>query len=99
MAAALLMANLQGNLRSQYAIALDQPQRFLRLVNELFTRTQPITLMPRFSLPIMTTSRDDCAMQIAGIFLVFCSGTMAPWSGLIPRVLCWGFFRSWNCLM
>src|SRR4051812_23993054 len=64
-----------------------------------FTRTQPITLMPRFSLPIMTTSRDDCAMQIAGIFLVFCSGTMAPWSGLIPRVLCWGFFRSWNCLM
>jgi serine phosphatase RsbU (regulator of sigma subunit) len=33
--AALLMANLQANLRSQCAIA-DQPHRFLRSVNELF---------------------------------------------------------------
>jgi len=35
-AAALLMANLQANLRSQCAIALDQPQRFLESVNQLF---------------------------------------------------------------
>jgi serine phosphatase RsbU (regulator of sigma subunit) len=35
-AAALLMANLQANLRSQSAIALDQPQRFLGSVNQLF---------------------------------------------------------------
>jgi serine phosphatase RsbU (regulator of sigma subunit) len=35
-AAALLMANLQANLRSQSAIALEQPQRFLRSVNQLF---------------------------------------------------------------
>jgi serine phosphatase RsbU (regulator of sigma subunit)/predicted enzyme related to lactoylglutathione lyase len=35
-AAALLMANLQANLRSQCVIALDQPQRLLRSVNELF---------------------------------------------------------------
>jgi serine phosphatase RsbU (regulator of sigma subunit) len=35
-AAALLMANLQANLRSQCAIALDQPQQFLRSVNRLF---------------------------------------------------------------
>ncbi len=35
-AAALLMANLQANLRSQCAIALDQPQRVLRSVNQLF---------------------------------------------------------------
>src|SRR6516162_2411471 len=34
--AALLMANLQANLRSQSAIALDQPQRFLESVNQLF---------------------------------------------------------------
>jgi serine phosphatase RsbU (regulator of sigma subunit)/catechol 2,3-dioxygenase-like lactoylglutathione lyase family enzyme len=34
-AAALLMANLQANLRSQCAIA-DQPQRFLQSVNRLF---------------------------------------------------------------
>jgi serine phosphatase RsbU (regulator of sigma subunit)/catechol 2,3-dioxygenase-like lactoylglutathione lyase family enzyme len=35
-AAALLMANLQANLRSQCAIALDQPEFFLRNVNRLF---------------------------------------------------------------
>ena len=35
-AAALLMANLQANLRSQFAMASDQPQRFLRSVNQLF---------------------------------------------------------------
>lgn len=36
MAAALLMANLQANLRSQCALAWDQPQNFLRSVNQLF---------------------------------------------------------------
>jgi serine phosphatase RsbU (regulator of sigma subunit) len=35
-AAALLMANLQANLRSQSAIALDGPQQLLRSVNQLF---------------------------------------------------------------
>jgi serine phosphatase RsbU (regulator of sigma subunit)/catechol 2,3-dioxygenase-like lactoylglutathione lyase family enzyme len=35
-AAALLMANLQANLRSQCAIALDQPQLLLQSVNRLF---------------------------------------------------------------
>jgi len=35
-AGALLMANLQANLRSQCAIAAEQPQRFLRSVNQLF---------------------------------------------------------------
>ncbi len=35
-AAALLMANLQANLRSQYAMAADEPARLLRSVNQLF---------------------------------------------------------------
>jgi serine phosphatase RsbU (regulator of sigma subunit) len=35
-AAALLMANLQANLRSQCATASDEPQKFLRSVNQLF---------------------------------------------------------------
>jgi phosphoserine phosphatase RsbU/P len=34
--AALLMANLQANLRSQSAMASDQPRRFLQSVNQLF---------------------------------------------------------------
>ncbi|HWZ99153.1 MAG TPA: SpoIIE family protein phosphatase [Candidatus Dormibacteraeota bacterium] len=36
MAAALLMANLQANFRSQCAIAGDEPRQFLRSVNQLF---------------------------------------------------------------
>jgi serine phosphatase RsbU (regulator of sigma subunit) len=35
-AAALLMANLQANLRGQSATAWEQPKRFLRSVNQLF---------------------------------------------------------------
>jgi serine phosphatase RsbU (regulator of sigma subunit)/catechol 2,3-dioxygenase-like lactoylglutathione lyase family enzyme len=35
-AAALLMANLQANLRSQCAISLEQPQQVLKAVNQLF---------------------------------------------------------------
>ncbi len=35
-AAALLMANLQANLRGQCTVAWDEPQRLLRSVNELF---------------------------------------------------------------
>jgi serine phosphatase RsbU (regulator of sigma subunit)/catechol 2,3-dioxygenase-like lactoylglutathione lyase family enzyme len=35
-AAALLMANLQANLRSQFTLAREQPQTFLQSVNRLF---------------------------------------------------------------
>jgi serine phosphatase RsbU (regulator of sigma subunit)/catechol 2,3-dioxygenase-like lactoylglutathione lyase family enzyme len=40
-AAALLMANLQANLRSQCAIALDQLQRLMCSVNQLFCDNTP----------------------------------------------------------
>ena len=38
MSAALLMANLQANLRGQYALALENVPRLLRSVNQLFYR-------------------------------------------------------------
>jgi serine phosphatase RsbU (regulator of sigma subunit)/catechol 2,3-dioxygenase-like lactoylglutathione lyase family enzyme len=40
-AAALLMANLQANLRSQFALALEQPQRLFQKVNRLFCDNTP----------------------------------------------------------
>jgi serine phosphatase RsbU (regulator of sigma subunit) len=40
-AAALLMANLQANLRSQVAFALDEPSRLLQSVNHLFCENSP----------------------------------------------------------
>jgi serine phosphatase RsbU (regulator of sigma subunit) len=40
-AAALLMANLQANLRSQCAMAIDEPERLLRSINRLFFENTP----------------------------------------------------------
>ena len=40
-AAALLMANLQANLRSQYAVALEDPVKLLTSVNRLFYENTP----------------------------------------------------------
>jgi serine phosphatase RsbU (regulator of sigma subunit) len=40
-AGALLMANLQANLRSQCAVALDEPERLLQSVNMLFYDNTP----------------------------------------------------------
>jgi serine phosphatase RsbU (regulator of sigma subunit) len=40
-AAALLMANLQANLRSQCAMAIDDPQQVLCAVNKLFCENTP----------------------------------------------------------
>jgi phosphoserine phosphatase RsbU/P len=40
-AAALLMANLQANLRSQCAMAIEEPERLLRSVNRLFCDNTP----------------------------------------------------------
>jgi serine phosphatase RsbU (regulator of sigma subunit) len=40
-AAALLMANLQANLRSRYALALDDLPRLLKSVNQLFYENTP----------------------------------------------------------
>jgi serine phosphatase RsbU (regulator of sigma subunit)/predicted enzyme related to lactoylglutathione lyase len=42
-AGALLMANLQANLRSQYAMVLDDLPRFLKSVNRLFCENTPET--------------------------------------------------------
>jgi catechol 2,3-dioxygenase-like lactoylglutathione lyase family enzyme len=75
--AALLMANLQANLRSQSAIALDQPQRFLRSVNELFTRTRLTAPMRPFSLPNTTIKPGTCVTRIVGTTLPSCSAITA----------------------
>jgi len=40
-AAALLMANLQANLRSQCAMAVEEPERILRAINRLFYENTP----------------------------------------------------------
>ena len=76
-AAALLMANLQANLRSQCATASDQPTRFLGSVNRLFyeNTADGATMRPSSSLN-MTIRHGACAMRIAGTFPLFFCGTI-----------------------
>ena len=81
-AGALLMSNLQANLRGQCAIAWHEPQRMLRSVNELFyDNTGPTTPMPRFSSPNTTIARNACAMPTVDISQLFCSAAMTLWTG------------------
>ena len=80
-AAALLMANLQANLRSQCAIALAEPRRFLQSVNQLFYEILRTVLTPPSFLRNTTTTHGDYASQIAGIGLLFSSGTTTLLSG------------------
>ena len=92
-AAALIMANLQANLRTQSAIAWDEPQRFLKSVNNLFTRIPLRTPMPAFSLAPMMTIHGACVTPTADIFVPCCFAGMAGWSGLIPHVRSWASSR------
>lgn len=79
-AAALLMANLQANLRSQSAIALDQLQGLLQSVNQVFMRIRSTALTRRSSSPNMTTMRSACDTRIVVTSLLFSSGATTPWS-------------------
>ena len=58
---ALLMANLQANLRSQYALALEDPRRLLESVNRLFFQSTDANSYATLFLPITTTRPDGCA--------------------------------------
>jgi len=90
-AAALLMANLQANLRSQYALALDHPQRFLQSVNRCFTKTRSTASMPVSSSPSMTTKRSAFAMPTADTFpLCSCAPitVSSVWSQPVPSSVC-----------
>jgi len=72
-AAALLMANLQANMRSLCAIVLDQPQRLLCSVNQLFYEN---------------TIDGAYATRTVGICARCCFGAMARLNGWIQRRLC-----------
>ena len=96
-AAALLMANLQANLRSQCALAFDQPQRFLTSVNELFyTNTAESAYATLFFAEYDDTSRNlryaNCGHLSA---LLLRDDTTLERLDSTCTVL--GLFRPWDC--
>ena len=97
--AALLMANLQGNLRSQSAIALEQPHTFLESVNQLFCEN---TADYCFAT-LMFAEYDDASRRLryanCGHYpgLVFRDDGTLERLGSTSTVL--GLFNEWECLM
>ena len=96
-AAALLMANLQANLRSQSAIALDQQQRLLECVNRLFFAN---TADGSYAT-LFVAEYDDKAQRLRyancghlPALLLRGDGTVEKLHSTCPVL---GLFSEWNC--
>ena len=96
-AAALLMANLQANLRSQCAIALDQPQRFLQLANRLFYENSPDNAYAT----LFFAEYDDRARRLRYVNCGHLSALLLRSDGSLERLgstsTVLGLFREWDC--
>jgi len=97
MPAALLMANLQANLRSQVAFALDEPRRLLQSVNLLFCENSPegsfaSLFFADYHDPTGGLRYVNCGHLCA--LLLRRDGTLAR---LEPTSTVLGLFRQWEC--
>jgi serine phosphatase RsbU (regulator of sigma subunit)/catechol 2,3-dioxygenase-like lactoylglutathione lyase family enzyme len=96
-AAALLMANLQANLRSQCAIALDEPQRFLRLVNQLFYESTADSAYAT----LFFAEYDDRRQRLRYANCGHLSGLVLRRDGGLDRLdttaSVLGLFKDWEC--
>ncbi len=96
-AAALLMANLQANLRSQVAFALDEPSRLLQSVNLLFCENSPESA---FASLFFADYHDatGCLRYVncghLAALLLRRDGTLER---LAPTSTVLGLFRQWEC--
>ena len=96
-AAALLMANLQANLRSQCAIAAQQPRRFLQLVNRLFFEnssdsTYASLFFGEYDQRLRRLRYINCGHLSA---LLFRHDGALEWLASTSTVL--GLFKDWDC--
>ena len=96
-AAALLMANLQANLRSQCAIALDQPQRFLQLVNRLFYENSTESAYAT----LFFAEYDDRVRHLRYVNCGHLSALLLRQDGSLDRLASTctvlGLFKEWDC--
>lgn len=96
-AAALLMANLQAYLRSQCAIALDQPEKLLRSVNRLFyentTASAYATLFfAEYDDPLQRLRYINCG-HLCGL-LLRCDRSVERLESTCTVL---GLFSEWDC--
>lgn len=95
--AALLMANLQANLRSQSAIAIEQPQRFLRSVNQLFYENTADSCYAT----LVFAHYDDTSRLLryanCGHYPALLLRTDGTLERLHPTATVLGLFADWDC--
>jgi serine phosphatase RsbU (regulator of sigma subunit)/catechol 2,3-dioxygenase-like lactoylglutathione lyase family enzyme len=96
-AAALLMANLQANLRSQSSLALDHPERLLRSVNRLFYEN---TIDSAYA-SLFFAVYDDRAQHLRYANCGHLSGLLLRSDNMCQRLASTGtllgLFRDWDC--
>jgi serine phosphatase RsbU (regulator of sigma subunit)/predicted enzyme related to lactoylglutathione lyase len=98
-AAALLMANLQANLRSQSAIALDEPHRMLQSVNRLFYEN---TIDSAYATLIFA-EYDDNIHRLRYVNCGHLPALVLRRNGTVERLhstcTVLGLFNDWECSM
>jgi len=96
-AAALMMANLQANLRSQCAIAVDQPRRLLRSVNRLFYENTTDSAYATFFF----SEYDDRAQRLRYANCGHLCGLLLRGDNTLERLdstgTVLGLFDKWDC--
>src|SRR5215831_10929076 len=96
-AAALLMANLQASLRSQSALASEQPEALLRSVNRLFYDNTGDSAYAS----LLFAEYDEAARRLRYVNCGHLSGLLIRRDGGVERLestsTLLGLFREWNC--
>ncbi len=96
-AAALLMANLQANLRSQYAIALEDPGKLLHSVNRLFYENTPDD---RYAT-LLFADYDDATKKLRYVNCGHNPPIVLRANGTVDRLpataTVLGLFEDWQC--
>jgi serine phosphatase RsbU (regulator of sigma subunit) len=98
-AAALIMANLQANLRTQSAIAWDEPQRFLKSVNNLFYENTAENAYAS----LFFGAYDDDARRLRYANCGHLCALLLRRDGALERLdstcTVMGLFKDWDCSM
>jgi serine phosphatase RsbU (regulator of sigma subunit) len=98
-AAALLMANLQANLRSQCAIALDQPQVFLQSVNQLFFENTTESAYATLFFAEYDDERRSLRYANCGHLCALLLHPDDTFDRLDSTATVLGLFKQWDCLI
>ena len=94
---ALLMANLQANLRSQYAVALDDLPRLLKSVNQLFYENSSESSYAT----LFFADYDDCSRRLRYVNCGHLPPLLLRADGQLERLTATntvlGLFEKWEC--